>query len=190
MHIVTGRQFGHRRFLAKRLQRNLRLQLSGITPSLPWHSRLLFLGLDSTLASCPNFRVHLCLPPGERADLVGLQLFGDEAGRPPVAKSATHRGSPLEPAGHGVPGQPFDPGDRRPTDTLNAQRDDRVERRPAMLEAVIGGTFRRRERLAASHAPVAGRPTGTRRGCRWMSRGWWSGSSRWRPSMGGMAIGG
>ena len=36
-----------------------RLQLSGITPSLPWHSRLLFLGLDSTLASCPNFRVHL-----------------------------------------------------------------------------------------------------------------------------------
>ena len=95
------------------------------------------------------------LPPGERADLVGLQLFGDEAGRPPVAKSATHRGNPLEPAGHGVPGQPFDPGDRRPTDTLNAQRDDRVERRPAMLEAVIGGTFRRRERLAASHAAVA-----------------------------------
>ena len=61
MHIVTGRQFGHRRFLAKRLQRNLRLQLSGITPSLPWHARLLFLGLDSTLASCPNFRVHLSL---------------------------------------------------------------------------------------------------------------------------------
>ena len=95
------------------------------------------------------------LPPRERADLVGLQLCGDKAGRPAVAKSATHRGSPLEPAGHGVPGQPFDPGDRRPTDTFNVQRDDRVERRPAMLEAVIGVTFRRRERLAASHAPVA-----------------------------------
>ena len=72
------------------------------------------------------------LPPGERADFVGLQLFGDEAGRPPVAKSATHQGSPLEPAGHGVPGQPLNPGDRRPADTLNAQRNNRVERRPAV----------------------------------------------------------
>ena len=38
------------------------------------------------------------LPPfGERADLVGLQLGGGEAGGPPVVKSATHRGGPLEP---------------------------------------------------------------------------------------------
>ena len=59
MHIVAGRQFRHRRFLAKRLQRDLRLQLSRITPSLPWHARLLLLGLDPTLASCPNFGVHL-----------------------------------------------------------------------------------------------------------------------------------
>ena len=59
MHIVAGRQLRHRRFLAKRLQRDLRLQLSRITPSLPWHSRLLLLGLDPTLASCPNSGVHL-----------------------------------------------------------------------------------------------------------------------------------
>ena len=59
MHIVAGRQLRHRRFLAKRLQRDLRLQLSRITPSLPWHSRLLRLGLDPTLASCPNSGVHL-----------------------------------------------------------------------------------------------------------------------------------
>ena len=94
------------------------------------------------------------LPPGERADLVGLQLFGGEAGDPAVAKSATHGGGALEPAGDGVPGPPFDPGDRRQTDPLNAQRDDRVERRTPMLEAV-GGPFRRRERLSAPHAPVA-----------------------------------
>ena len=59
MHIVAGRQFRHRRFLAKRLQRDLRLQLSRITPSLPWHARLLLLGLDPTLTTCPNFGVHL-----------------------------------------------------------------------------------------------------------------------------------
>ena len=35
MHIVAGRQLRHRRFLAKRLQRDRRLQLSRITPSLP-----------------------------------------------------------------------------------------------------------------------------------------------------------
>ena len=59
MHIVAGRQLRHRRFLAKRLQRDLRRQLSRITPSLPWYSRLLLLGLDPTLASCPNSGVHL-----------------------------------------------------------------------------------------------------------------------------------
>ena len=62
MHIVAGRQLRHRRFLAKRLQRDLRRQLSRITPSLPWHSRLLLLGLDPTLASCPNSGVHLYTP--------------------------------------------------------------------------------------------------------------------------------
>ena len=95
------------------------------------------------------------LPPGERADLVGLQLCGDEAGRPPVAKLATHRRGPLEPAGHGVPRQPFDPGDRRQTDALNAQRDDRVERCSAMLETVVGGALCRRERLSALDASVS-----------------------------------
>ena len=52
-------QLGHRRFLAQRLQRDLRLQLGRVTPSLLWHARLLLLGLDPTLASCPNFGVHL-----------------------------------------------------------------------------------------------------------------------------------
>ena len=67
MQIVAGRQLRHRRFLAKHLQRDLRLQLSRITPSLPWHSRLLLLGLDPTLASCPNSGVHLCPPPAHGA---------------------------------------------------------------------------------------------------------------------------
>ena len=62
----------------------------------------------------------------------------------------------------GVPGQPFDPGNRRQTDPLDAQRDDTVERRSAMLEAVIGRAFRRRERLSAPDAPVA-TPFNTRR---------------------------
>ena len=35
-----------------------------------------------------------------------------------------------------------------------------------------------------------GRSTGIGRGGRMMSHGWWSGSSRWRRSMGGRAIGG
>ena len=46
------------------------------------------------------------LPPSERADLVGLQLFGDEAGDPAVVKSTTHGGGPVEPAGDGVPASP------------------------------------------------------------------------------------
>ena len=45
--------------------------------------------------------------------------------------SAPSGGSPLEPAGDGVPGQPFDPGNRRQTAPLDAQRDDAVERRAA-----------------------------------------------------------
>ena len=43
-------------------------------------------------------------PPRERADLVGLQLCGDEAGGPAAATLATHDSGPLEPAGDGVPG--------------------------------------------------------------------------------------
>ena len=60
------------------------------------------------------------LSPRERADLVGLQLCGDKAGGSTVVKVATHRGGPREPAGHGVPGQPFNPGDRRQADALDA----------------------------------------------------------------------
>ena len=67
MHIVAGRQLRHRRFLAKRLQRDLRLQFSRRTPSLPWHARLLLLGLDPTFASCPNSGVHLCLQRRQNA---------------------------------------------------------------------------------------------------------------------------
>ena len=84
MHIVAGRQLRHRRFLAKRLQRDLRLQLSRITPSLPWHSRLLLLGLDPTLASCPNSRVHLF-----RA---GQTACGAAAGTLPSGKRVRARG--------------------------------------------------------------------------------------------------
>ena len=61
MDTVAGRQLRHRCFLAQCLQRDFCLQFSRITPSLPWHARLLFLGLDPTLASCPNFGVHLSL---------------------------------------------------------------------------------------------------------------------------------
>ena len=77
------------------------------------------------------------------ADLVGLKLFDDEAGNPALAKSTTHGGGPFEPAGDGVSGQPFDPGDRGHADALDSERDDRVERRAPMLETVVGGTFRR-----------------------------------------------
>ena len=83
-----------------------------------------------------------------------MQLFDDEAGDPAVAKSTTHGGSPVEPAGDGVPGQPFDPGDRGQADALDSQR-DRVERRSAVLETVIGRAFRRRERLSAADASVS-----------------------------------
>ena len=48
---------------------------------------------------------------------------------------------PSKQTGDGVPGQPFDPSDRRQADTLDAQRDDRVERRSTMLEPVIGGAL-------------------------------------------------
>ena len=61
MDTVAGRQLRHRCFLAQGLQRDFRLQFSRITPSLPWQARLLLLGLDPTLASCPNFGVHLSL---------------------------------------------------------------------------------------------------------------------------------
>ena len=67
-----------------------------------------------------------------------------------------HTGSgPFEPAGDGVPGQPFDAGDRGHADALDSECDDRVERRSPMLETVVGGAFRRRERLSAPDAPVA-----------------------------------
>ena len=63
------------------------------------------------------------LATGERTDLVGLQLFDDEAGDPAVVESTTHGGGPVEPAGDGVPGQPFDPGDRgRATTVSNVAR--------------------------------------------------------------------
>ncbi len=54
-----------------------------------------------------------------------------------------------------IPGQPFGPGDRRQTDPLDAECDDRVERRSTMLETVVGRALRRRKRLSASDAPVA-----------------------------------
>ena len=36
-----------------------RHQLSWVIPSLPWHSRLLLLGLDPAMAACPSFGVQL-----------------------------------------------------------------------------------------------------------------------------------
>ena len=95
------------------------------------------------------------LPPRERADFVGLQFCSDEAGGPPLVKSTTHRSGPLEPAGDGVPSQSFDSGDRRQADPLDAECDDRVECRSAVLEPVVGRAFCRRERLSAADASVA-----------------------------------
>ena len=95
------------------------------------------------------------LPTGERADLVGLKLFDDEASTPALAKSTTHGGGSFEPAGDGVPGQPFDPGDRGQANALDSERDDGVERRAPMLETVVGCAVRRRERLSAPDAPIS-----------------------------------
>ena len=84
-----------------------------------------------------------------------MQLLGDEAGGPTLVKSATHGGSSLQPAGDGVPGQPFDLGNRRQADALDSQRDDRVDRRSPVLETVIEGALGRRERVSAPDSPVA-----------------------------------
>ena len=91
----------------------------------------------------------------ERANLVGLKLFGSEASDPSVIESTTHLGCLLEPAGDGVPGNPFDPGNRGNADTLDSESDDPIESSSSMLETVVGRAFRRRERLAALAAPVS-----------------------------------
>ena len=70
----------------------------------------------------------------ERANLVGLKLFGSEASDPSVVESMTHLGCFLEPAGDGVPGNPFDPGNRGNADTLDSESDDHIESSSSMLE--------------------------------------------------------
>ena len=100
----------------------------------------------------------------ERANLVGLKLFGSEAGDPSVIESTTHLGCLLEPAGDGVPGNPFDPGNRGNADTLDSESDDPIESSSSMLETVVGRAFRRGERLSALAAPrlvkILERPAG------------------------------
>ncbi len=91
----------------------------------------------------------------ERANLVGLKLFGSEASDPCVVESTTHLGCLLKPAGDGVPGNPFDPGNRGNADTLDSESDDPVESSSSMLETVVGRAFRRGERLSALAAPVS-----------------------------------
>ena len=91
----------------------------------------------------------------ERANLVGLKLFGSEAGDPSVIESTTHLGCLLKPAGDGVPGNPFDPGNRGNADTLDSESDDPIESSSSMLETVVGRAFRRGERLSALAAPVS-----------------------------------
>ncbi len=56
---------------------------------------------------------------------------------------------------HGVPGNPFDPGNRGNADTLDSESDDPIESSSSMLETVVGRAFRRRERLSALAAPVS-----------------------------------
>ena len=87
--------------------------------------------------------------------LAGLKLFGSEAGDPSVIESTTHLGCLLEPAGDGVPGNPFDPGNRGNADTLDSESDDPIESSSSMLETVVGRAFRRGERLSALAAPVS-----------------------------------
>ena len=91
----------------------------------------------------------------ERANLVGLKLFGSEASDPCVVESTTHLGCLLKPAGDGVPGKPFGPGNRGNADTLDSESDDPVESSSSMLETVVGRAFRRGERLSALAAPVS-----------------------------------
>ena len=91
----------------------------------------------------------------ERANLVGLKLFGSEAGDPCLVESTTHLGCLLEPAGDGVPGNPFDPRNRGNADTLDSESDDFIESSSSMLETVVGRAFRRGERLSALAAPVS-----------------------------------
>ncbi len=74
----------------------------------------------------------------ERANLVGLKLFGSEASDPCVVESTTHLGCLLEPAGDGVPGKPFGPGNRGNADTLDSESDDPIESSSSMLETVVG----------------------------------------------------
>ena len=91
----------------------------------------------------------------ERANLVGLKLFGSEASDPSVIESTTHLGCLLEPAGDGVPGNPFDPRNRGNADALDSESDDPIESSSSMLETVVGRAFRRGERLSALAAPVS-----------------------------------
>ena len=49
------------------LQRDFRLQLSLVAPSLSWHSRFLLSDLDSTLTTCPKIGDHLYFLRASRA---------------------------------------------------------------------------------------------------------------------------
>ena len=104
---------------------------------------------------CNEDPTRCLLVAHERANLVGLKLFGSEASDPSVIESTIHLGCLLEPAGDGVPGNPFDPGNRGNADTLDSESDDYIESSSSMLETVVGRAFRRRERLSALAAPVS-----------------------------------
>ena len=52
--------------------------------------------------------------------------------------SEGYLGCLLEPAGDGVPGNPFDPGNRGNADTLDSESDDPIESSSSMLETVVG----------------------------------------------------
>ena len=104
---------------------------------------------------CNEDPTRCLLVARERANLVGLKLFGSEASDPCVVESTTHLGCLLEPAGDGVPGNPFGPGNRGNADTLDSESGDPIESSSSMLETVVGRAFRRGERLSALAAPVS-----------------------------------
>ena len=79
-----------------------------------------------------------------------------------MVKATANIGGLLEPPGHGISGNSFDPSNRGNADALDSESDDLVESSSSMLETVVGRALGRRERLSAPDAPVSTPPPGSR----------------------------
>ena len=78
----------------------------------------------ASAATKPRSRRWPFLAPGERANLVRLEFLDDESDEPSAVQATPGVAGLVEPPSNGVPGDPFDAGDRTNADTFDSEGDD------------------------------------------------------------------